>query len=167
RSLASVRLAVDCVRPVTRARARPLSGVSTRSRAVNARASAGERPVLVAIESNTDSIESRSDSIPDPPRDRPAPWGLSPRGPAGPTERRDMPPASVGEDIQHMATSTIDLSAGLDGETLEMVLASLREFARARLGDAVLLDLDARDEMPLDVVREMCGGELGIQLLFV
>jgi alkylation response protein AidB-like acyl-CoA dehydrogenase len=66
-----------------------------------------------------------------------------------------------------MATSTIDLSAGLDGETLEMVLASLREFARTRLGDAVLLDLDARDEMPLDVVREMCGGELGIQLLFV
>jgi acyl-CoA dehydrogenase len=66
-----------------------------------------------------------------------------------------------------MATSTIQTSAGLDGETLEMVLASLREFARARLGDAVLLDLDYRDEMPLDVVREMCGGELGIQLLFV
>jgi len=66
-----------------------------------------------------------------------------------------------------MATSGTTLSTGLDAETLEMVLASLREFARARLGDAVLLDLDARDEMPLGVVREMCGGELGIQLLFV
>jgi acyl transferase domain-containing protein/acyl carrier protein/nucleoside-diphosphate-sugar epimerase len=66
-----------------------------------------------------------------------------------------------------MATSAITLSAGLDSDTLEMVLASVREFARTKLGDAVLLDLDARDEMPLDVVREMCGGELGIQLLFV
>jgi alkylation response protein AidB-like acyl-CoA dehydrogenase len=66
-----------------------------------------------------------------------------------------------------MAASATTLSAGLDAGTLEMVLASVREFARARLSDAVLLDLDARDEMPLDVVREMCGGELGIQLLFV
>jgi alkylation response protein AidB-like acyl-CoA dehydrogenase len=58
-------------------------------------------------------------------------------------------------------------TAGLDLDTLEMVLSSIRQFASARLGEDVLLDLDARDQMPLDTVRDMCAGELGIQLLFI
>ena len=65
-----------------------------------------------------------------------------------------------------ITTGTVP-SIGLDQDTLEMVLTSVRAFAGDRLPDTVLLDLDARDEMPLDLVREMCGGELGIQLLFV
>ena len=55
----------------------------------------------------------------------------------------------------------------LDPETLEMALESLRDFAKQRLGPEVLLDFDARDEMPLKLVREMCGPELGVQLLFL
>lgn len=31
----------------------------------------------------------------------------------------------------------------------------------------VLLDFDDRDEMPLAIVRDMCGPELGVQLLFL
>jgi alkylation response protein AidB-like acyl-CoA dehydrogenase len=58
-------------------------------------------------------------------------------------------------------------TTGLDLDTLEMVLSSIRQFAHARLGEDVLLGLDARDEMPLETVRDMCAGELGIQLLFI
>ncbi len=55
---------------------------------------------------------------------------------------------------------------GLDRETLEMTLASLKEFTEARLPDKKLLELDATEEFPVDLVREMCAG-LGIQLLFI
>jgi alkylation response protein AidB-like acyl-CoA dehydrogenase len=58
-------------------------------------------------------------------------------------------------------------STGLDNDTLELTLKSLRDFAADRLPDKKLLELDARDECPLDIVRAMCGPELGIQLLFI
>jgi alkylation response protein AidB-like acyl-CoA dehydrogenase len=58
-------------------------------------------------------------------------------------------------------------SMGLDNDTLELTLKSLRDFAVDRLPDKKLLELDARDECPLDIVRAMCGPELGIQLLFI
>ena len=57
-------------------------------------------------------------------------------------------------------------SPGLDHNTLELTLKSLRDFAAENLPDKKLLELDERDECPLDVVRAMCG-ELGIQLLFI
>jgi len=56
---------------------------------------------------------------------------------------------------------------GLDKETLEQAIAALDEFARRRLPDAKLLELDARDEFPEEIVKEMCGPELGIQLFFL
>jgi alkylation response protein AidB-like acyl-CoA dehydrogenase len=59
------------------------------------------------------------------------------------------------------------MAAGLDPETLELALESLRDFAKQRLPLQVLLDYDARDEMPIEIVREMCGPELGLQLFFV
>jgi len=55
---------------------------------------------------------------------------------------------------------------GLDQTTLELSLKSLRDFAKERLPDEKLLELDARDECPLEIVREMCA-DLGIQLLFI
>jgi alkylation response protein AidB-like acyl-CoA dehydrogenase len=60
-----------------------------------------------------------------------------------------------------------DGPAGLDRETLDLTLESLRGFARENLPDGRLLDLDAKDEFPVDLVRDMCGGGLGIQLLFI
>jgi alkylation response protein AidB-like acyl-CoA dehydrogenase len=59
------------------------------------------------------------------------------------------------------------MAQGLDTETLEMTLQAIRDFVGARLPDAALLELDARDESPVDVIRAMCGDELGIQLLFI
>jgi alkylation response protein AidB-like acyl-CoA dehydrogenase len=56
---------------------------------------------------------------------------------------------------------------GLDAETLTMILDAIRGFAAGRLPDERLLELDANDEFPADVVRAMCGEELGIQLLFI
>ena len=57
--------------------------------------------------------------------------------------------------------------AGLDNDTLQQTLTALDEFARRRLPDAKLLELDAKDEFPEEIVREMCGPELGIQLFFL
>jgi len=53
-------------------------------------------------------------------------------------------------------------------KTLKLSLKSLRDFAKKRLPDQELIDLDARDECPLEIVRHMCSPDkLGIQLLFI
>jgi alkylation response protein AidB-like acyl-CoA dehydrogenase len=59
------------------------------------------------------------------------------------------------------------MGAGLDKETLDGVLAALNEFAERNLPPEKLLELDAKDEMPVDLIREMCGPRLGIHLLFI
>ncbi len=56
--------------------------------------------------------------------------------------------------------------SGLDQETLDMTLAALASFAKERLPDHILLELDRTDEFPEDIVRAL-GSELGIQLLFI
>jgi acyl-CoA dehydrogenase len=55
---------------------------------------------------------------------------------------------------------------GLDQTTLELSLKSLKDFSKDYLAAEKLLDWDAKDECPLEVVRQMCG-DLGIQLLFI
>jgi alkylation response protein AidB-like acyl-CoA dehydrogenase len=57
--------------------------------------------------------------------------------------------------------------AGLDLETLEFTLESIDEFAQRELPDSVVIGLDERDEFPEELVRRMCGEELGVQLVFV
>jgi alkylation response protein AidB-like acyl-CoA dehydrogenase len=53
-------------------------------------------------------------------------------------------------------------------KTLKLSVKSLKEFAKKRLPDDVLIDLDARDECPIEIVRDMCSPDkLGIQLLFI
>jgi len=53
-------------------------------------------------------------------------------------------------------------------KTLNLSLKSLKDFAKKRLPDETLQELDARDECPLEVVRHMCSPDkLGIQLLFI
>ena len=53
-------------------------------------------------------------------------------------------------------------------KTLKLSVKSLKEFAKKRLPDDVLIDLDTRDECPLEIVRDMCSPDkLGIQLLFI
>ena len=53
-------------------------------------------------------------------------------------------------------------------KTLKLSLKSLRDFAKKRLTDEKILELDERDECPLEIVRHMCSpDQLGIQLLFI
>jgi len=53
-------------------------------------------------------------------------------------------------------------------KTLKLSLKSLKDFAKKRLPDEVLRELDERDECPVDIVRHMCSPDkLGIQLLFI
>lgn len=53
-------------------------------------------------------------------------------------------------------------------KTLDLSLKSLRDFAKKRMPEELLIELDERDECPLDVVHDMCSPDkLGIQLLFI
>jgi len=53
-------------------------------------------------------------------------------------------------------------------KTLKLSLKSLKDFAKKRLPDEKLIELDERDECPLDIVRHMCSpDQLGLQLLFI
>ena len=56
----------------------------------------------------------------------------------------------------------------ITNKTLKLSLKSLRDFAKKRLPDEVLRELDDRDECPVEIVHHMCNpDQLGIQLLFV
>jgi len=53
-------------------------------------------------------------------------------------------------------------------KTLKLSLKSLKEFAKKRLPDETLIELDEKDECPIEIVRDMCSPDkLGIQLLFI
>src|SRR3990170_4202632 len=56
--------------------------------------------------------------------------------------------------------------AGLDAETLGMILESIRDFVAESLPQERLLELDRTHEFPEETVRAMCS-ELGVQLLFI
>ncbi|HBY58919.1 MAG TPA: acyl-CoA dehydrogenase [Solibacterales bacterium] len=58
-------------------------------------------------------------------------------------------------------------ATGVDLSTLELSIKSLRDFAKEKLPDEKLRELDHKDECPVDIVRGMCGEDLGIQLLFI
>src|SRR5512140_2946750 len=56
----------------------------------------------------------------------------------------------------------------LASKTLKLSLSSLKEFAKKRLADEQLIELDERDECPIDIVRHICSPDkLGITLLFI
>ena len=55
----------------------------------------------------------------------------------------------------------------ITSKTLKLSVKALKDFAKKRLPDAELLALDERDECPLEIVRQMCSGDLAIQLLFI
>jgi acyl-CoA dehydrogenase len=56
---------------------------------------------------------------------------------------------------------------GFDKETLDLTLEALKDFTEKHLPEKKILELDATEEFPVDIVREMCGPGLGIQLLFI
>ena len=56
---------------------------------------------------------------------------------------------------------------GFDKETLDLTLEALRDFIASKLPEKKILELDATEEFPYEIVKEMCGPGLGIQLLFI
>jgi alkylation response protein AidB-like acyl-CoA dehydrogenase len=59
------------------------------------------------------------------------------------------------------------MNKGIDKETLDLTLEALKDFMAAHLPEKKLLELDANEEFPVEIVRDMCGAGLGIQLLFI
>ena len=58
--------------------------------------------------------------------------------------------------------------AGLDRDMLEMVLSTLREYAERKLTPEYLLELDHKDEFPMQVLKDLYNPEqLGLHLLFI
>jgi alkylation response protein AidB-like acyl-CoA dehydrogenase len=56
----------------------------------------------------------------------------------------------------------------IEKKTLKASLKAFKDFAKKRLPDETLQELDARDECPVEVVRHMCSPDkLGLQLLFI
>ena len=56
----------------------------------------------------------------------------------------------------------------ITAKTLKLSLKSLRDFAKKQLPDEKLIELDEKDECPIDIVRQMCDPDkIGIQLLLV
>jgi alkylation response protein AidB-like acyl-CoA dehydrogenase len=58
------------------------------------------------------------------------------------------------------------MTSGLDRDTLDLVLSTIRDFAGDQLADEYLIELDTKDEFPEDIVRTMLA-ELGVSLLFI
>ena len=56
---------------------------------------------------------------------------------------------------------------GLDRDTFNLVMASIRDYAENELDDATLIEIDTKDEFPEEIVRGLCGDVLGVSLLFI
>ncbi|MFI5040484.1 MAG: acyl-CoA dehydrogenase family protein [Acidimicrobiales bacterium] len=59
------------------------------------------------------------------------------------------------------------MTAGLDPETLDIILSAISEFAERELPESRIIALDEQDEFPADTIHEMCGGDFAVQLLFI
>jgi alkylation response protein AidB-like acyl-CoA dehydrogenase len=59
------------------------------------------------------------------------------------------------------------MNKGFDKETLDLTLEALKDFTTLKLPEKKILELDATEEFPYEIVKEMCGPGLGIQLLFI
>lgn len=57
--------------------------------------------------------------------------------------------------------------AGLDDESRQMVLDTLKQVRQRLLTKEKILELDKKEEFPEDIIREMLGPEIGFQLLFI
>jgi alkylation response protein AidB-like acyl-CoA dehydrogenase len=61
-----------------------------------------------------------------------------------------------------------DIMAGLDKETRDMILDTLKKYAARKLTTEYLLELDEKDEFPHEVLRELYDpATLGLHLLFI
>ncbi len=65
-----------------------------------------------------------------------------------------------------METNT-DKIRGLDDESRQMVIETVRQLRGRLLTKEKILELDKKEIFPEDIIREMLGPEIGLQLLFI
>ncbi|MGD0835116.1 MAG: acyl-CoA dehydrogenase family protein [Polyangia bacterium] len=58
-------------------------------------------------------------------------------------------------------------NAGLDKDSLQMLLDTISSFGKQKLSAKVRIELDERDEFPLGLIQELLGPEVGLHLLFI
>jgi len=58
-------------------------------------------------------------------------------------------------------------NAGLDKDSLQMLLDTISSFGKQKLPAKVRIELDEKDEFPLGLVEELLGPEIGLHLLFI
>jgi acyl-CoA dehydrogenase len=58
-------------------------------------------------------------------------------------------------------------NAGLDKDSLQMLLDTIVSFGKQKLPAKVRIDLDEKDEFPLGLIQELLGPEIGLHLLFI
>ena len=56
---------------------------------------------------------------------------------------------------------------GLDSESLEMIIETVRQLRKRLLTKDKILEYDQKEFFPEDVIREMLGPEIGLQLAFI
>jgi alkylation response protein AidB-like acyl-CoA dehydrogenase len=59
------------------------------------------------------------------------------------------------------------MPTGIDKEELEMIVEAIKDFASENLPESKLLDLDHKDEFPIEEIKQMCGEGLGLHLIFI
>ena len=58
-------------------------------------------------------------------------------------------------------------TAGLSPEMRDMMIEAMRQVCRRDMPEERLLDLDARDEFPLDFIRTLLSPDVGLHLIFL
>ncbi len=58
-------------------------------------------------------------------------------------------------------------TAGLSPEMCEMVIQTLRQVVKRDLPESRILELDATDEFPHDIIRKLLSAEVGLHLIFL
>jgi len=69
--------------------------------------------------------------------------------------------------LANMNESSPQELAGLDAESRQMVLDTLQVVRERLLPKDKVLELDKKEVFPEDIIREMLGPEIGLQLLFI
>src|SRR5512134_3786350 len=74
----------------------------------------------------------------------------------------------LSEQRKRISPLEASLLSGLDKDTRDMILETLRRYAARKLTPEYLLELDHDDQFPAEVLQELYDpGRLGLHLLFI
>ena len=59
------------------------------------------------------------------------------------------------------------MSTGIAKEELDFIIEAINDYSKENLSTPRLLELDEKDEFPINEIRQMCGEGLGLHLIFI